>query len=181
MGLIPSALHLYIYIIYIYNRWLLLVGTVTNVIQSLQDYQVRPDLDFLTYLCWRRAIRREHDTMTSIISELSLAGIQPNLKLFSILAMGCNSASKCLSFLSEMEVWVLRYSCFIETFHVDGRIDILSAVSNVPWHFHLQEHADLYEEYQLWAAYNHHWQHGQLSTDTWLTDGQNTEFLAQSW
>lgn len=96
---------------YIFKFTTIIPPCISCLSGFFQEFQVKPDLDFYNYLCWRRALRKDHDATESIVKELSTSNIQPNIKLFSVLAMSCDTAEKCKNLLLEMQVCIFIFFC----------------------------------------------------------------------
>lgn len=73
-----------------------------QIIETMRKQKIRCDVDFFNILIKKRSMRLDYDGAKSVLKMIQIAGLEPDIVTYGVLALGCRNVTEARDFLTEM-------------------------------------------------------------------------------
>lgn len=74
-----------------------------QIIETIRKLKIKCDIDFFNILIKKRSMRLDYDGAKGVLNMIDLAGLEPDIVTYGVLALGCGNVEEARELLVEMD------------------------------------------------------------------------------
>ncbi|KAG4067709.1 hypothetical protein HA402_005481 [Bradysia odoriphaga] len=79
-----------------------------QLIETIRKHKIKCDVDFFNILIKKRSMRLDYDGAKSVLDMIQIAGLEPDIVTYGVLALGCRNVEEARDLLTEMDIKGVR-------------------------------------------------------------------------